>query len=175
MKANPCSEIGGFTRLLSSNDGRLDDLAKDIPTVTAKALDQGGACKDTGENTCDMHFPVMNRPHAVTQLLAKIMHTGVQALSAQETGSAAQLSAKFKNEQDAFTFSFGGLSTFYNGLEGLVGAPNPLLMQTMHHEHCTARDSDNFYEVSNTNVVFKSGSPPATMSLIEWCVLTLAL
>ena len=36
------------------------------------ALDQGSGCHDGTENTCDMGFPVMNRPHAVTQFLAKL-------------------------------------------------------------------------------------------------------
>ena len=72
QRANPCTEMTGFTRLLSSSDGRLDELAKEIPTVTAKALEGGNGCRHTPHNSCDMGFPVMNRPHAVTQLLAKL-------------------------------------------------------------------------------------------------------
>ena len=71
QRSNPCTEISGFTRLLSSADGRRDALADEIPTVTAKALEGGSACEHTDANSCDMGFPVMNRPHAVTQLLAK--------------------------------------------------------------------------------------------------------
>ena len=50
--------------------GRRDELADEIPTVTAKELEHGAGCQSTGMNTCDMGFPVMNRPHAITQLLA---------------------------------------------------------------------------------------------------------
>ena len=71
QRSNPCTEITGFTRLLSSADGRRDALADEIPTVTARALEGGSACEHTTSNSCDMGFPVMNRPHAVTQLLAK--------------------------------------------------------------------------------------------------------
>ena len=31
------------------------------------ALDQGSGCRAGTENTCDMGFPVMNRPHGVTR------------------------------------------------------------------------------------------------------------
>jgi len=71
LMRQPCTEITGLTRLLSSPNGKLDDLARDITTVTATALDGGSACQDSDRNTCDMGFPVMNRPHAVSQLLAK--------------------------------------------------------------------------------------------------------
>ena len=70
--SNPCTEITGFTRLLSSPNGALDALADEIPTVTATALSGGQACRGLDENSCDMGFPVMNRPHAITQFLAKL-------------------------------------------------------------------------------------------------------
>lgn len=72
QRSNPCSEITGFTRLLSSQNGGPDGLMDEIPTVLAKELNQGQSCRHTGENSCDMGFPVMNRPHAVTQLLANL-------------------------------------------------------------------------------------------------------
>ena len=75
QRQNPCTEMTGFTRLLSSADGRLDALADEIPTVTARMLAGGSGCRSTTENSCDMGFPVMNRPHAVTQLLAKLPET----------------------------------------------------------------------------------------------------
>ncbi len=70
QRSDPCTEMTGFTRLLSSADGRHDELSKTIPTVTAKMLRPGDGCRHDAENSCDMGFPVMNRPHAVTQFLA---------------------------------------------------------------------------------------------------------
>lgn len=72
QRANPCTEMTGFTRLLSSPSGRHDAMSAEIPTVTAKELEKGGGCRSSSENTCDMGFPVMNRPHAVTQFLANL-------------------------------------------------------------------------------------------------------
>jgi len=70
--ANPCTEMTGFTRMLNSVGAKPDGLMDEIPTVLVNALDQGSGCHDGTENTCDMGFPVMNRPHGVTQLLAQL-------------------------------------------------------------------------------------------------------
>ena len=73
QKADPCTEMTGFTRLLSSTTPEVPDaLMSEMPTVAVKQLDAGSDCKDSGENTCDMGFPVMNRPHAVTQFLERL-------------------------------------------------------------------------------------------------------
>ena len=73
QQSDPCTEMTGFTRLLSSATPDVPDaLADELPTVAVQALSGGAACKESGENTCDMGFPVMNRPHAVTQFLAKL-------------------------------------------------------------------------------------------------------
>ncbi|KAL1504143.1 hypothetical protein AB1Y20_010552 [Prymnesium parvum] len=73
QRENPCTEMTGFTRLLSSTTPEVPDaLHNEMPTVAVKQLDGGSACKTTGENTCDMGFPVMNRPHAITQFLERL-------------------------------------------------------------------------------------------------------
>jgi len=69
--ADPCGEVGGFTRMLNSATGRPDALMDEIPTVLVDQLTPGSGCRDGGD-TCDFGFPVMNRPHGVAQLLAKI-------------------------------------------------------------------------------------------------------
>ena len=101
--------------------------------------------------------------------LSRLIGVGVQALKYQAVGAAKTLSEKFKNE-GSFTFSFGGLNTFFGGLEGLVGTPNPELLLTMTEEHANARDSFEWFEVKNTTVQFKTseGGTPCTMSLVEW-------
>ena len=78
QKANPCTEMTGFTRILSSDSGKHDALSSEIPTVAVKQLSRGNACHQTDENVCDMGFPVMNRPHAITQLLAQLPETVVE-------------------------------------------------------------------------------------------------
>ena len=66
---DPCSEMTGFTRMLNSVNRKPDGLMDEMPTVVVDQLKSGSSCHDSQENDCDMGFPVMNRPHGVTQLL----------------------------------------------------------------------------------------------------------
>ncbi|EOD38613.1 hypothetical protein EMIHUDRAFT_109293 [Emiliania huxleyi CCMP1516] len=68
--AQPCSDLGGvarprgFTRLLSTPDGRPDGLMGEIPTVLTKQLG-AGRCDE-----CSHGFVVMNRPWSLRQYFA---------------------------------------------------------------------------------------------------------
>lgn len=59
----PCSDLGGFTRLLSTPNAASDGLMDEIPTVLVKQL-RSGSCDE-----CDHGFVVMNRPWGLRQLL----------------------------------------------------------------------------------------------------------
>ena len=58
---NPCSDIGGFTRLLNTPNAAPDGLVEEIPTVLVSQLSYG-RCE-----TCDHGFIVMNRPWGLRQ------------------------------------------------------------------------------------------------------------
>ena len=62
-EAEPCSDLGGFTRLLNTPDAKPDGLMDEIPTVLVRQL-KGGVCDE-----CDHHFVVMNRPWGLRQFL----------------------------------------------------------------------------------------------------------
>ena len=81
--------------------------------------------------------------------LAAVVGRGVERLREQKAASAHQLSDKFKNEDGAFSFSFGGLSTFFGGLEGLVGTPTPPLLDNMQRDHIDQMDSYEWFAVKN--------------------------
>ena len=49
--------------------------------------------------------------------------------------------SKFQQGEGTFEMSYGGLSTFFSGLVGMIGAPNPRLREAMHREHCSSADS----------------------------------
>ena len=83
-------------------------------------------------------------------------HEHTQARAA----TATELHAKFVQQGDAFTLSFGGLKTFYGGLEGLVGVPNPLVLPTMEAEHSARADSASPFRTSNYGL--------QTCSRVEW-------
>lgn len=62
-RENPCSDLGDFTRLLSSPDALNDTLAKEIPTYPVKQL-RSGRCDE-----CDHGFVVLNRPYGLKQFV----------------------------------------------------------------------------------------------------------
>ena len=57
----PCSDLGGFTRLLATPGAKPDALVAEIPTVVVRALGYGSCAE------CDHGFVVLNRPWALLQ------------------------------------------------------------------------------------------------------------
>ena len=83
-------------------------------------------------------------------LTAPIWAAADQLRSMKATTGAA-LSAKFANE-GSYQMAFGSLSTFFSGLEGLIGPPKMIegsLMQAMRFEHCRQNDSAVPFNTSN--------------------------
>lgn len=60
---NPCSDMGGFTRLFNTYEARPDSLMDEIPTVLVKQLGHGNCAE------CDRGFIVMNRPWGAVQFV----------------------------------------------------------------------------------------------------------
>ena len=60
---HPCSDVGGFTRLLNRPNARPDHLMERIPTVMVQQL-RPGRCDE-----CDYGFVVMNRPWGLRQFV----------------------------------------------------------------------------------------------------------
>ena len=95
--------------------------------------------------------------------LAEVISAAVAELAAEaagaETKSAVhQLSNKFA--VDSFTLSFSGLSSFFSGLEGRLGPPDPKLMEAMESEHRRSADSQEAFISSNYGI--------STTSETEW-------
>jgi hypothetical protein len=82
-------------------------------------------------------------------------------LSGEGAMSAHELSSKFA--ESTFTLSYGGLDTFFSGLEGRLGAPNPNLHEAMEREHCASADSHAEFQTPNYGV--------KTTSAVEWWVV----
>jgi len=60
--------------------------------------------------------------------------------------------------------SYGGLSTFYSGLEGIVGSPDPNVLEAMKSEHTARPDSNLTFTAGNYGV--------STTSATEWGFVT---
>lgn len=68
---HPCSDLGGFTRLLSSQGGTNDTLANEIPTFPVEQLKPGGC------EMCDHGFVVLNRPYGFVQFVKSTRFRGL--------------------------------------------------------------------------------------------------
>ena len=80
------------------------------------------------------------------------------ASSSSETSTAEQLSTKFSEE--SFEMIFDGTESFFAGLEGKLGPPNPRLREAMEREHVSSADSADDFETTNYRV--------KTTSRLEW-------
>lgn len=67
-----------------------------------------------------------------------------------------ELQQKFVEEGDVFTMSYGGIDTFFGGLEKLLGPPSPQLATAVMREHCSAADSDVEFTTANYGVTTTS-------------------
>ena len=56
-------------------------------------------------------------------------------LKKAEEVDATTLNNKFTADDSSFTFQFGGMEEFHEGLEGKIGNPDPRIQETIEHEH----------------------------------------
>ena len=79
-------------------------------------------------------------------------------------GSAAPgMHSKFQDDS-LLELSYGSLSTFFGGLEGLIGPPSPRLVEAMQAEHCDAADAHAMFTTRNYVIT--------TCSSAEWMFVT---
>ena len=76
----------------------------------------------------------------VLDTLVRALWAAMEKLTEASAATGAELQAKFL-EDGAGMLSYGDLSTFFGGLEGKIGAPNPKVQEKMAEEH-TAEGGD---------------------------------
>jgi len=96
--------------------------------------------------------------------LADELWCGLQQLARASAATGYELHEKFRQEAEVFTLDFGGLSTFFGGLDALVGPPSPQLRAATQREHCESADSTDQFESPNYGTL--------TTPLIEWHFVT---
>jgi hypothetical protein len=95
-------------------------------------------------------------------LLAKLaaeLWQGARKLANARAATVGELQSKFLDEA-AFTMSYGGMDTFFGGLEKLLGPPSAQLREAMRREHCASADSKEPFLSPNYGV--------NTSAKIEW-------
>ena len=74
--------------------------------------------------------------------------------------TAGELHQKFVDEAQGFDLEYAGLKSFFGGLEAVVGAPSPKVLEGMKADHCTSADSIFPFDTPNYKMT--------TTSRIEW-------
>jgi len=117
--------------------------------------------KSTSQERAKAKMLALLKDGNVVDKLATVLSEAAMRLTQQRAATSYGLHSKFEQEASAFTMDFKGLSTFYSGLEGVIGPPQPNLFEGMRREHCKAADSHVEFRVSNYGT--------CTKSVIEWC------
>ena len=81
--------------------------------------------------------------------LADCVLAGAKRLAGGHASSGAELHDKFVQSGGDFTLSYGSISSFYLGLEGMIGPPSPYLLETMRKEHTESADSREEFAAGN--------------------------
>ena len=114
----------------------------------------------------------------VLDRLSRAVWAGVESLRSTGAQTGAELHAKFVQDGVGFTLSYGGLDTFWRGLEALVGAPNPKLAESIEREHTACADSQLPFQSANYLTkttshteylfVFEPDAGLKTLGIDEW-------
>jgi hypothetical protein len=70
-----------------------------------------------------------------TEALAEEFTKAVAILNEQTVVDASELNTKFEASNENFTFVYAGMDAYHAGLEGLIGNPDPNIMEAMLQEH----------------------------------------
>lgn len=89
------------------------------------------------------------------ELAYRVQKKAEEELVEKDSRALSESGSKF-HEHDMMV---GSLSSFFEGLEGLIGMPNPNLREAMENEHCQAKDRHTIFCAHNCAVA-RQPSPP---------------
>jgi hypothetical protein len=92
---------------------------------------------------------------------------GVSRLNTCVQKTALALNTKFTADENSFTFVYGGIETFYGGLQAHLGNPNAKILWAMEQEHASSVYAHRSFMCWG---VFKSEH--TTTALVEWNYVT---
>ena len=120
-----------------------------------EAWEGSGDGADADELGASVMLTLLRRGSLLERLAAELWRA-TRDLYHARAATARELQAKFLEESDVFTLSYGGLDTFFGGLEGLLGPPSPQLTTAMLREHCHSEDSAVEFTTSNYGITTTS-------------------
>ena len=153
-----------WLRALPGTTGDRDAVSEAIAAALlgpGDEQDELEAVCDLGRGTCEQVLALLTKS-GLLEKLASLVHAGAKELITEAVTGGQD--SKYHADEGCFALSLGGLKTFYEGLEGLLGSPSPELMQAATHEHCGSADSDLPFTTSNHGVT--------TTARVEWYFVT---
>ena len=96
----------------------------------------------------------------VAEVLADALWPKFLQLTQAAASSASEMHSKFVEEGVGFDLEYADLKSFFGGLEAVVGAPSPKVLEGMKADHCTSADSIFPFDTPNYKMT--------TTSRIEW-------
>ena len=132
----------------------LRELARLIKFEAHKLTHQKAATAyELNEKFAGIHAATLLAPCGLRSLLA----TSRAVYRAICSDESTIRSLGWAGDDKSFILSFGGLSTFLEGLSGLIGPPEPNLFAAMSREHTMCDDSTVAFEGARTKL--RSGNP----------------
>ena len=111
------------------------------------------------------------RDGQLLEQLAAALWPAMRDLSAARAATASDLHDKFVHEGVGRDMQFGPLRIFHGGLEAMVGAPDPNVIEGMRREHCASLDSSRCFFSLNYKIRTTSETectPDRTTSEPQW-------
>ena len=96
---------------------------------------------------------------SMLEALVDLMWGEVETLQRAGAATSTELQSKFAGSVE---LSYQGLDSFFGGLEGIVGPPNPMLLQAMTDDHTDGHGTESTDEFVTGNYGVR------TSSKIEW-------
>ena len=85
----------------------------------------------------------------VLSRLSMVLATAASRFAQQRAATAVELHEKFCQDDSSTRMSYGGLDSFFRGLDGVIGQPATDLQAGIHREHAKSRDSQHVFEATN--------------------------
>lgn len=119
------------------------------------------------KNMREADFAAVFKGDAFAKDCAQFLVEAVGALRGSEIVDEVAWSTKFAAEANVIRYAYGGLDTYFGGLEALVDLPNPAILEGMFEDHCIGPVRDT--ETSDVDDVWQTGNYGIrTTSMTEW-------
>ena len=131
---------------------KLEDVSIDLELVRSLHAE----ATETGADATERALAALLNEEKCLSKLAKFVAKKIRNLTAQRAVSGEALNTKFVEDYQGREMTFGTQKDFFSGLGGLIGPPNPNLLEGMRWEHCERKDSYEKFKTSNTQTTTTS-------------------